>query len=238
MAQEVQTPHDFRFPGESDEYRRARDELLNAEVELRRQTERVAAQRRGLPLGGRVGTDYVFEEWDDAAGATRPVRLSELFDDGRDTLFLYSFMVVPREQGLPFVGPCPSCTSIIDGIDGSIPHITQRMSFAVESAAPIAQFREHGARRAWRNARLLSSAGNSYRSDYGGADSNGYQWPLATVFVRRDGAIHHYWSSELWWVAHDAGQGPRHVDFMWPMWGVFDRAPEGRGEWEPKLEYA
>ena len=29
-----------------------------------------------------------------------------------------------------------------------------------------------------------------------------------------------------------------HVDFMWPMWGVFDRAPEGRGEWEPKLEYA
>ena len=234
----AQALHDFRFPGESDEYRRAREELLAAEVDLRRQTERVAAQRRELPLGGRVGTDYVFEQWDDAAGAARPVRLSDLFDDGRDTLFLYSFMVVPGEQGLPFVGPCPSCTSIIDGIDGAIRHITPRMSFAVESAAPIAEFREHGSRRGWRHARLLSSAGSSYREDYGAADSNGYQWPLATVFVRRDGAIHHYWSSELWWVPHDAGQGPRHVDFMWPVWAVFDRAPEGRGAWESQLEYS
>ncbi len=46
---------------------------------------------------------------------------------------MYSFMVVPREQGLPFVGPCPSCTSIIDGIDGALPHITQRISFVVAS---------------------------------------------------------------------------------------------------------
>src|ERR1700751_2472714 len=150
MADELQTPHDFRFPGESDEYRRARNDLLNAEVDLRRQNERVAARRRRLPRGGSVGTDYAFEEWDEAAGAGSPVHLSELFEDGKDTLFLYSFMVVPREQGLPFVGPCPSCTSIIDGIDGAIPHITQRMSFAVESVAPIAAFREHGSSRGWR----------------------------------------------------------------------------------------
>lgn len=237
MAQAPQTLHDFRFPGESDEYRQAREELLRAEVDLRRQSERVAAQRRELPLGGRVETDYVFEEWDPAAGAARPVRLSELFDDRNDTLFLYSFMVVPPEQGLRFVGPCPSCTSIIDGMDGAIPHITQRMSFAVESIAPAADFHEHGSRRGWRHARLLSSAGNSYRSDYGAADSHRYQWPLATVFVRREAAIHHYWSSELWWVAHERGQGPRHVDFMWPLWALFDRTPEGRGEWETKLSY-
>src|ERR1700757_3114963 len=187
MEEAVRPLHDFRFPGESDEYRRARDELLRAEQDLRRQTERVAALRRKLPLGGALATDYAFEEWDEAAGAVRPVNLSELFDDGKDTLLLYSFLVVPREQGLPFVGPCPSCTSIIDGIDGAIPHITQRMSFAVESAAPIEQFREHGSVRGWRHARLLSSAGNSYRRDYGATDVNGYQWPLATVFVRRDG---------------------------------------------------
>jgi predicted dithiol-disulfide oxidoreductase (DUF899 family) len=193
--------------------------------------------RRELPLGGAIATDHVFEEWDEAAGAPRPLHLSELFDEGKDTLFLYSFMVVPREQGLPFVGPCPSCTSIIDGIDGAIPHVTQRMSFAVESAAPIAQLREHGSRRGWRHARPLSSPGNRYREDYGAADANGYQWPLATVFVRRDGAIHHCWSSELWFVTHDAGEGPRHVDFMWPLWAMFDRAPEGRGDWDPKLEY-
>jgi predicted dithiol-disulfide oxidoreductase (DUF899 family) len=49
--------HDWRFPGESDQYRQARDELLEAEVGLRRQIESVAAQRRKLPLGGEVPTD-------------------------------------------------------------------------------------------------------------------------------------------------------------------------------------
>ena len=43
---------EIRFPGESEEYRAAREELLRAEIELRRHTERVAAQRRALPPGG------------------------------------------------------------------------------------------------------------------------------------------------------------------------------------------
>jgi predicted dithiol-disulfide oxidoreductase (DUF899 family) len=45
---------DTRFPDESSEYRRARNQLLEAEIELRRAIERVAAQRRALPLGGEV----------------------------------------------------------------------------------------------------------------------------------------------------------------------------------------
>jgi predicted dithiol-disulfide oxidoreductase (DUF899 family) len=238
MSDTLPTLHDFRFPGESDAYRRARDELLRAEVELRRQVERAAARRRELPLGGPAPTDYVFDEWDAAASAPRQVRLSELFDGGKDTLFLYSFMIVAPEQGLPFVGPCPSCTSIIDGIDGALPHITQRINFAVAAKPPVEQFRQHGERRGWRHARLLSAAPSNYSRDYGAEDENGFQWPLATVFVRRNGAIRHYWSSELWFVGHDEGQGPRHVDFMWPIWAVLDRTPEGRGtEWEPRLEY-
>lgn len=56
--------HTIRFPGESDEYRRARDELLEAEIDLRRRTEAVAAKRRSLPLGGTVPEDYRFEESD------------------------------------------------------------------------------------------------------------------------------------------------------------------------------
>jgi predicted dithiol-disulfide oxidoreductase (DUF899 family) len=227
----------MRFPGESDEYRQARDELLEEEVELRRQITRVAAKRRQLPLGGAVPTDYEFDELDPDTHAARKVHLSELFADGNDTLFLYSFMVVPAEQGLPFVGPCPSCTSIIDGIDGAVPHITQRLGFAVCSKAPIEQFSAHGASRGWRNPRLLSSAASTYNRDYGAEDDNGFQWPLANVFVRRDGAIHHFWSSELWSAGRDEGQDPRHVDFMWPMWAVFDRTPEGRGDWGPKLSY-
>jgi predicted dithiol-disulfide oxidoreductase (DUF899 family) len=225
----------FRFPGESEEYRRARDELLEAEIDLRRHEERLAVQRRALPLGGAVPTDYEFDEWDSAAGGPKTVRLSELFN-GMDTLFLYSFMIVPPEQGLPFVGPCPSCTSIIDGIDGALPHITQRMGFAVAAKPPIEEFRRHGQSRGWRNARLLSASPSRYSLDYGAENDNGYQWPLATVFVRRGDRIHHFWSSELW-VSADEGQGPRHVDFMWPVWAVLDRTPEGRDDWGPELEY-
>ncbi|MFL5883832.1 MAG: DUF899 family protein, partial [Thermoleophilaceae bacterium] len=63
--------HDVRFPGEPDDYRAERDELLRAEVDLRRQTEAVAAQRRALPLGGQAPEDYEFEEWDDSTASPR-----------------------------------------------------------------------------------------------------------------------------------------------------------------------
>ena len=159
------------------------------------------------------------------------------FDSGKDTLFLYSFMWVPESQGMPFVGPCPSCTSIIDGIDGAVPHITQRVSFAVAAKAPIDQFRAHGERRGWRHARLLSALPSSYSVDYQAEDAEGNQWPLATVFTRSEGQIHHFWSSELWMAGRDEGQDPRHVDFMWPLWSVFDRAPDGRDDFYPALEY-
>jgi len=227
-----------RFPGESAEYRRAREELLEAEVELRRQGARVAQQRQELPTGGEVPADYEFEEWDEEAGAPRRVRLSELFAQGMDTLFLYSFMIVEPEQELWFVGPCPSCTSIIDAIDGEIPHITQRVSFAVAARGPIERFREHGRSRGWRHARLLGTLDGDYSRAYGAADAEGNQWPIATVFTKRDGHMHHFWSSELFWAQRDPGQHPRHVDFMWPVWAVFDATPGGRGDdWNPALEY-
>lgn len=48
------------FPGESAEYRAARDRLLEQEISLRRTTEAVAAARRDLSPGGEVPEDYVF----------------------------------------------------------------------------------------------------------------------------------------------------------------------------------
>src|SRR5712692_3989951 len=155
MATEVKKSlHDVRFPGESDQYRRARDELLKAEIDLRRQIEVVAAQRRKLPLGGLVPHDYVFEEWDAGTNSARSVRFSELFEDGKDTLFLYSHMFIPGKAGLPLEEGCPSCTSIIDAIDGAVPHITQQINFAVVAKPPIERFRAHAHARGWRHARL------------------------------------------------------------------------------------
>jgi predicted dithiol-disulfide oxidoreductase (DUF899 family) len=231
--------HEVRFPGESDKYRAARDELLKAEIDLRRQIEVVAAERRKLPLGGVVPRDYSFVEWHAGKNAARPVRLSELFADGMDTLFLYSHMFIPGKAGLPLEEGCPACTSIIDAIDGAAQHITQQINFAVVARVPIDRFRAHARSRGWRHARLLSSANNTYNLDYQAEAPDGEQRPMATVFVRRDGKIHHFWSSELLLVPSEPGQDMRHVDFMWPMWSVLDRTPEGRGkDWQPKLDYS
>jgi predicted dithiol-disulfide oxidoreductase (DUF899 family) len=158
MAQTEVPVHGKTFPGETEEYRRARDDLLRAEIDLRAQTEAVASQRRGLPLGGAVPTDYTFEVWDDRAHA------------------------------------------------------------------------------GWKHARLLSSAHTTYRTDYNAEASDGAQLPMATVFVRRDSQIRLFWSSELFFVQPEPGQHPRHVDFMWPLWAVLDRTPDGRDpNWTPQL---
>jgi predicted dithiol-disulfide oxidoreductase (DUF899 family) len=224
--------HDVRFPNETDEYRTARDALLQEEISLRRHTEAVAEQRRGLPLGGEVPTDYSFDE-----SGSRTVRLSELFEDGKDTLLLYNFMFIAGEAGLPLEAACPSCTSIIDAVDGEAPHITQRVNLAVVAKAPIEQFEAHAGTRGWRNVRLLSSANTTYNADYHGEGERG-QNPIATVFVRRDGTIHHFWSSELFFAPTAPGLHPRHVDFIWPLWAVLDLTPEGRGtDWGPELKY-
>jgi len=87
------------FPGESAEYRAARDGLLARELELRRAMEAVAVARRALPAGGTAPEDYVFQ----AAGPT-PVRMSELFAPGTDTLVVYNFMF-PRDRSDDRPGP-------------------------------------------------------------------------------------------------------------------------------------
>ena len=82
--------HNVRFPGETDEYRTKRDELLAAEVALRDSIEQVSALRRQLPLGGEV-ENYQFR---DAQGA---VSLSDLFGNN-DTLIIYSYMYGPNDE--------------------------------------------------------------------------------------------------------------------------------------------
>lgn len=224
-----------RFPGESTDYRRARNRLLKSEVELRRQIESVAAQRRNLPLGGEVPKDYVFDALAPGEKEIKKVRLSQLFQPGKDTLFLYNFMF---PESVDSMKPCPSCTSIIDAVDGAALHVTQRINFVVVAKAPIDKFRTHARKRGWRNALLLSSANNSFNADYRAEGPDGQQFPLAHVFVRRGKKIRHFWSSELWFATPDPNEDMRHVDFMWPMWSILDTTPKGRGKtWGAELEY-
>ena len=131
------------FPGESAEYRAARRRLLEQEIELRRAMEEVAASRRALPPGGAVPEDYVFQG-DRGDGALADVKLSELFAPGKDSLVIYSFMFPrdPRDSspGAPSgqtalldlaESPCPSCTALLDELDGAAEHAAQQINFVV-----------------------------------------------------------------------------------------------------------
>src|SRR5262245_56008267 len=217
-----------RFPGESRAYRTARNKLLNAELKLRKQVEQVAALRRKLPAGGKVPHDYEFE----AEGGAK-VRLSQLFQGGHDTLIVYSYMYGPDMKK-----PCPMCTAFLDSLDGAAPHIAQRASLAVVAKSPIARIVEFARPRGWRNLRLLSSAGNTYNRDYQGESPDGSQNPSLNVFTRRNGAIRHFFHTELMFAKAEKGQNQRHIDMAWPLWNVLDFTPEGRGkDWYPSLEY-
>jgi predicted dithiol-disulfide oxidoreductase (DUF899 family) len=240
---------DIRFPGESAEYREARNRLLEAEVDLRRAIERVASQRRTLPPGGVVAEDYAFEEVAEGGGE---VRLSGLFGPGRDALAVYSFMF-PRYSGdtrpgpsrgetarLPLAEtPCPSCTSILDGLDGAAPHIAQRVSLAVVAKSEPERVRAFAAERGWRNLRLLSSRNNAYNRDYHAETPEGEQLPVLNVFVRDGDAIRHSWATELMFAPREDRQDPRHVDSIWPIWHVLDMTPGGRAEAAdfPRIDY-
>ena len=51
-----------RLPNESPEYLKLREELLEAEIALRDQRERVAELRRSLAPGTPLETDWTFRE--------------------------------------------------------------------------------------------------------------------------------------------------------------------------------
>ena len=167
------------FPNESAEYRSARIDLLHAEVELRRVMEDVAVKRRTLPQGGILTEDYVFDGLL-PDGLIGKVRLSELFG-GKNELVICN-MMFPRSRfddrpgpasgamaSLPLEDtPCPSCTALVDQLDGAAPHIAQRVAFAIVAKTGISRLLAFGEERGWRHHRLLSSANNTFNRDYFG----------------------------------------------------------------------
>ncbi|OGA69677.1 MAG: hypothetical protein A3G81_13145 [Betaproteobacteria bacterium RIFCSPLOWO2_12_FULL_65_14] len=215
----------MNFPNESRAYRHAREELLEAEIRLRRNIEAVAALRRALPPGG-VAQDYVF---DAEAGK---VRLSELFTRG-ESLVVYGFMYAPGMER-----PCPMCTSILDGLEGNAHHIAQRTNLVVIAKSPIERLLAFARTRGWSRLKLLSSHDNNYNRDYHAETADGAQTPMLNVFRRDGGTIRHFYGTELLDAKAEPGQNSRHVDLIWPLWNVLDFTPEGRGsDWYPKLDY-
>ena len=211
------------LPNESAEYREHRDRLLTAEAELRAKIEEVASLRRSLPVGGEV-TSYTFDS------ADGPVQLADLFGD-HDTLILYSYMYAENAEH-----PCPMCSAFMDSLAGQIHHIHQRTAMAVVARSSMPRIQALVQQQSWGSIPWLSAANNTYPVDYKSEMPDGAQVPMCNVFVKRDGVVRHFWTSELFFVGWE--NHPRHVDMLWPLWHFFDLLPEGRGDFMPGLNYA
>jgi len=216
-----------RLPGESADYRAIRDELLAAEMALRDQRERVAELRRKLPHDT-VCDDYMFTEGprDLSAGddPCEEVKLSELLDSERP-LILVHFMF-----GGAQTNPCPMCTMWADGYDGVVRHLDARAGFGVVVAGDLAVFRSWARSRGWRNVRILSSEGTSFKRDFGTETETGQPIPAVSVFTRgEDGAPRHFYTGSAFLAPGEF----RGMDLLSPVWSFFDLLPAGRGDFMP-----
>jgi predicted dithiol-disulfide oxidoreductase (DUF899 family) len=211
---------------ESPDSRKLRAELLEAELALRDQIERVAALRRALPAT--PIEDQAFEEIRE--GVRTPVLLSELFDAPAHTLVLMHFMYGKKQEK-----PCPMCTLWADGYDGIVPHLRQRLSFAVLVAGDPGAFAEYARTRGWQNLRIVSAAGSDLKLRLGFEEAGGAQLPGASVFRRApDGGLLHTYS-----VSANPKPGEfRGMDLLSPFWNFLDLTPEGRGDFMPRRSYA
>ncbi|MGN6277594.1 MAG: DUF899 family protein [Sphingomonas sp.] len=214
-----------RWPGESDAYRRARTDLLAKEIELRRQIQRVAEQRRALPPGP-VAKDYRFL---DAEG--NELGLIDLF--GRhDTLFTYFWMFGPERER-----PCPMCTSFVGSLDVPAPDIEQRIALAIIGRSPVARQLEFARERGWEHLNFYQIVGDDMVEDYRFL-VDGDEWASVLVWRRDGDAVRLFWAAEGGMETADPGFDPHLAPDPTPLWNVLDWTPGGRDKnWYPKLDY-
>jgi predicted dithiol-disulfide oxidoreductase (DUF899 family) len=223
-ARQLAATNVAHFPNESADYRKARNELLIEEIELRRNIERVAAQRRSLPPGGELPQDFEF------VSESGPVRFSSLFGQ-RDTLMVYSMMYGPKRNL-----PCPSCTSFLSAWNGVAVNLRERCALAVTARSPIARLRDYKEQRGFENLVFFSDSSGEFTRTY--VNEKDLDVPGFTVFTRRNDRIRHFYSGELSGAMADPGQDPRGAPDLDPLWLMLDFTPEGRGaNWYPALDY-
>lgn len=223
-AQELAATNKASYPNESAEYRAARNRLLVEQIELRRHLERVASQRRALPLGGEIPQDFL------VISEAGPVGLSSLFGD-KQTLAIYSMMYGPQRKS-----PCPMCTSFLSAWNGIAVNLRQRIAIAVTARSPIERLIEYKNRRGFANLPFISDSSGEYTRTY--VNPEDADVPGFSVFSRRDGTIRHFYSSEMSGAMADPGQDPRGAPDLDPLWQMLDLTPEGRGaDWYPSLDY-
>jgi len=140
--------------GTEVEWQAARKELLTAERELEKHAERVAEQRRELPSVP-VENEYRFAT--EEGSRTLP----ELFE-GRSQLLIYHLMF-----GEDWEVACPGCSSLADGLSGTVVHLNGRdVTLVCMSQAPLEKLAAYKEQRGW-TVPWVSAHGSDFLFDYG-----------------------------------------------------------------------
>ncbi len=248
-----------------EEWLTARLDLLEAEKELTRQSDKLAQRRQALPWV-RIDKQYRFET-DDGSAA-----LPDLFH-GRSQLLVYHFMFGPD-----YTAGCPSCSAIADGFNGIVVHLANHdVAFTAVSQAPLAKLRAYKQRMGW-SFPWTSSLGGEFNFDFSVSLTEEQQHEGAQYNYRREAA----WAqSGIGDSLTKRGEGPvaqiaamtgtdvarytrerpgvsafaledgilyhtystysRGLDGLWGMFQWLDRAPKGRNEtgiwWRRHDEY-
>jgi predicted dithiol-disulfide oxidoreductase (DUF899 family) len=141
--------------GTRDEWQAARDELAKLEAEQAERNEEIKRKRLDLPWVP-IEKEYVFHSEDGKK------TLAELFD-GRSQLLAYNIMFGPDYT----VGACPGCTSLADGLDGSLVHLNHRdVTLICLSRAPIERLAAYKQRMGWQFP-YVSTYGTDFPFDFG-----------------------------------------------------------------------
>ncbi len=162
-----------------EEWEAARNELLAEEKELTRRGDELAKRRRELPWV-RIEKEYELET------ADRKKSLADLVD-GRSQLLVYHFMFGPDYEA-----GCPTCSSMVDGLDGLLPHLHARdVTMALVSRAPVPKLQAYKRRMGW-SIPWVSSSNSDFNFDFGASfevEQMREQAERAPSLVERDSAV-------------------------------------------------
>ena len=222
-----------------EDWAAARAELLAREKEHTRQADELARQRRELPWV-RIDKEYSF----DTVDGTRT--LTELFD-GRSQLLVYHFMFGPTYEA-----GCPVCTSMADGVDGTIAHLNARdVTFVFVSQAPLEKLQAYKRRLGW-SFPWVSSAESDFNFDFGFSRSEEQTREAVTPMLEAGpNPILEHMSRETGTdivgyltegpgfdafvlddgvVYHTYSTTARGLEFLMGYYPILDRTPKGRDE--------
>ncbi len=141
--------------GTREEWQAAMDELRKLEGSQGELNEEIKRKRLELPWVP-VEKEYVFDT------ETGKKTLAELFD-GRSQLLAYNIMFGPDYT----IGACPGCTSLADGLDGSLVHMSHRdVTLLCFSRAPLGRLTAYKQRMGWQFP-YVSTYNSDFAFDFG-----------------------------------------------------------------------